>query len=268
MNLEEKMKYFEELSTPKNFLPLLPIIVRLDGQNFSKFCKDLEKPFCAEFRSLMTETTLSLMERTSAKFGYTQSDEISLILYSDTYESSIYFHGRYEKIISSLASYCSVYFKEAMKRFLPQKQNELPTFDCRAFSVPTLSEACNYIRQREIDCERNSVSMLARSHFSAGRLFEKTTAEIRTMLLEEKEINWDNLENRFKYGVLMQKRKIKQKFSADEIEKLPEKHNARKDPNLEIERTEIRNLNLKIPKFELIKNKIAVVFYEQEPILY
>lgn len=56
------------------------IIVRIDGHKFSKFTKGFEKPFDNILSKSMIETTKDLCEEFNAVTGYTQSDEITLVI--------------------------------------------------------------------------------------------------------------------------------------------------------------------------------------------
>lgn len=56
------------------------IIVRIDGHKFSKFTKGFLKPFDHMLSNAMEKTTVDLVEKFGAVTGYTQSDEISLVL--------------------------------------------------------------------------------------------------------------------------------------------------------------------------------------------
>jgi tRNA(His) 5'-end guanylyltransferase len=125
--------------------------LRLDGKGFSKFTKGLKRPYDERLSNLMVETTKYLVKETNANCGYTQSDEITLVWYSDSYESKIYFDGRLFKMISDLASMCSVYFNRQLPNFLPEKVDKMPRFDCRVFNLPTKEEAVNVFLWHEQD---------------------------------------------------------------------------------------------------------------------
>lgn len=263
MRLDEKMRSYEAIETSRRTMPLLPVIVRLDGQRFTKFTKGMKKPFDQFFSICMDEVTNILMEETNAVFGYTQSDEISLLLYSPDYESKLHYDGKIQKLVSSLASLTSVEFYSSIRVMggIPFK----PTFDCRVFTVPTTEEACQYFISREIDAERNSVQMLARHHFSHKECDGKTCEQMKDML-RTKEIKWESLPSRFSRGTLYQKTYLLKKFSSTELEKLPEKHEARKNPELEYQRKEIRTLEN--TRFCDVMNKLAVVLKGSDPIGY
>ena len=75
------LKKFEVWSQQKA-APLNYIIIRSDGVAFHTLTKemDLDKPFDDNMHSMMVNTTLKLMEEFEAVMGYTQSDEISIMI--------------------------------------------------------------------------------------------------------------------------------------------------------------------------------------------
>jgi tRNA(His) 5'-end guanylyltransferase len=101
-NFGDHMKSYEKQTCGIKMLPRIPVIARLDGKGFSKFTKGLKRPYDERLSKLMVETTKYLVKETNANCGYTQSDEITLVWYVESYESSIYFDGRLFKMISDL----------------------------------------------------------------------------------------------------------------------------------------------------------------------
>ena len=81
-NLGDRIKQYERIETRGKLIPMLPTVVRLDGRSFSKFTKSFE-PFDEDMLQAMVATTKFLVEESNAVIGYTQSDEITLILYTD-----------------------------------------------------------------------------------------------------------------------------------------------------------------------------------------
>lgn len=129
--------------------------------------------------------------------------------------------------------------------------------------MPSKEEAVNALIWREQDATRNSISAAAQAHCSHKELQGKNTNEMQEMLFQ-KGINWNDYPSFFKRGVYVQRTKMWRKFTTDELEKLPPKHDAHTNPNLEVERTEIRVLDL----FPLagMENKVEVVFDGRCPI--
>lgn len=265
MTLGDRMKLLYELpEVDRSLMPLLPTCIRLDGKCFHSFCNDLAEPFDPRLTKLMGEITVLLVDETNARIGYTQSDEISLILYSDTIRSQLYFDGKIQKITSVLAATASVWFNDLLEKYgLGSKKHMLPVFDCRCWNVPTQKEAVNVLIWREQDATRNSVSMAARSCYSHNELFEKSAPEMMDMLMA-KGLNWNDYPADFKRGHYYQRRKVTRSFTPDELSKLPEKHAAKTNPDLKIERTEIRKLDM--PVLSRVPNRIAVVFDGEDPV--
>lgn len=187
MDLADRMKFYEDGS---KFTPGLPIIIRLDGRNFHSYTHGMKKPYDTYLFKLFDRVTIALMESTNAVWGYTQSDEISLMLVGD-WRSQFYFGGKVQKLVSVLASECTYHFNQLAER--PAQ------FDCRCFQVPSLDEAKNYVVWRDMDATRNSIQMAARSVFSDSQCFKKSTNQLVEMLAE-KEIVWEEYPDRFKFG--------------------------------------------------------------------
>lgn len=258
----DRMKLYEHQEAGRRFIPLLPVCARIDGKRFSKFTKGLQRPYDTRLVELMCHTTAYLVQETQARIGYTQSDEISLIWYSDKYKSQIFFDRRVQKMVSVIASMTTAFFHALLPKHLPEKTGELPLFDCRIWQVPTLEEAANTILWREFDATKNSISMAAHYYYSHKELHKKTGDEMQEMLWRQG-INWNDYPSFFKRGTFIQKRKVVRAFTAKEIEQLPPKHEARRNPALTIERSEIQRLDM--PPFAKVANRIDVIFYGAKP---
>ena len=252
----DRMKMYENQTCGTKLIPRIPVIARLDGKGFSKFTKGLKRPYDERLSNLMVETTKYLVKETNANCGYTQSDEITLLWYVDDWKSKIYFDGRLFKMISDLASMCSVFFNRELSKYLPEKGDRMPRFDCRVYNVPTLDEAVNSFLWREQDATKNSISMAAQSVFSHSQLMNKNGSDKQEMLFQ-KGINWNDYPSFFKRGTYVQRKRVLTPFTVEEIEKLPAKHNARKDPNFVVERWVVDRVDL--PPLSKIENKVDVI---------
>lgn len=264
-NLGDWCKWLEKNFSPDVMIPKLPVIIRLDGNNFSSWTRNLNKPFDEGLNNLMVDTLKFLVEETNAVIGYHQSDEISLILYSDYRDSGIYNDGKKQKILSKLTGKCVTFFNEKRKEYLPN-QNKIANFDCRIYQTPTLLDACSQLLWRENDATKNSISMLARSLFSHKELQNLNYNQMQDKMMLEKGVNWNDLPVKFKRGVYIRRVKTYKPYSKEEIDSLPEKHNARKTPDLVIERNVISQIDM--PIFNKIDNKVEVVFNGANPIEY
>jgi len=263
-DLGDRMKGYERLSPAEgNFMPLLPIVARIDGAHFHSFCKGMERPFDTKLTVIMRETTRWLVQETNACIGYTQSDEITLVFYSDSHKSQVFHDGRIGKMVSRLASKATVEFIRLLcHNGWVDKVDKFDGFDCRVWTVPTLMEAANAVLWRENDATKNSISMAARAHFSHKQLHGKNGGEMQEML-HGKGVNWNDYPPAFKRGTYFQRRKVVRAFTADEIGKLPKKHEVRTNPGLMVERTEVEQLDM--PPFGKVVNRIGVIFHGEEP---
>jgi tRNA(His) 5'-end guanylyltransferase len=257
-------KWLERNFSPDVMIPTLPVIIRLDGNNFSKWTVGLEKPFDEKLNQLMTETTQFLVEETNAVVGYTQSDEITIILYSPDRKSAIYNDGKKQKILSKLTNKLGNFFNDRRKELLPD-HNKNAVFDARIYQTPTLHDAVVQLLWRENDAAKNSISMLAQSHFSHKSLENLNGSQMQDRLMLEKGVNWNDLPVKYKRGVYIKRIKTSKPFSTEELASLPPMHNARKNPDLVIERSVVKPIEY--PIFNKIENKVEVIFGDAEPIL-
>ena len=85
-SLGDRMKGYEMAAEGGRLDVRLPVYARIDGRSFSKFTHGLERPFDQRMSRAMIETTKGLVDRTHARIGYTQSDEISLVYLADVWD--------------------------------------------------------------------------------------------------------------------------------------------------------------------------------------
>jgi tRNA(His) 5'-end guanylyltransferase len=224
----------------------------------------MERPFDRAFRELMAFVTEKLVKETNARIGYTQSDEITLVFYSDTYDSQIFFNGKVFKMVSVLASMATAFFNVNFLTFFSDSEYALSEaqFDCRVWQVPTQHEATNVLVWREQDAIRNSIQLVAQSQFSHKQLDGVDCPGMLDMLAE-KGIIWDDYPDMFKRGVYIQRSIETRRFTTNEIENLPPKHEARTNPGLEIERSVVRRIDM--PPILEVENRVGVVFYGEKP---
>lgn len=250
----KRMKGYELNGTQHKLIPNLPVMVRLDGKAFHSFCKRFDKPFDEGLISSMVETTKHLVDKTNALIGYTQSDEITLILNND-YNSPMMFGGKLYKLNSVFASMATAKFNDVIRKY---KDVDNPAmFDCRVWNVPSKTEACNALLWREQDAVRNSIQMLGQSRFSHKQLHGKSCADIQDML-HEIDINWAELTPSKKRGTYVRRIVETRRLTKDEIAALPESHNARTNPDVEFCRSRIAEVEM--PAFSKVVNRIEVVF--------
>lgn len=204
-NLGDRIKEYEKRGTSGVLLPMLPVIIRLDGKAFHTYTKNFDFPFDKNLNGVMVETTKYLVDKTNALIGYTQSDEITLVLYTDNYNSKLFFDGKIYKLSSVLPSMASVKFYSEMIKNRPDLVDSLPCFDCRVFQVPNKIEAYNAILWRVQDAIRNSISSTGQAYFSHKELHKVSTKELIKKLQDEKGVNWNSFNMRRKEGTFVRR---------------------------------------------------------------
>lgn len=110
-DFDRRMKEYEAVSKTK-LTKRMPIVIRIDGRAFHTFTKGLKKPYDKIISDSMQQTMKYLCENIQGcVFGYTQSDEISLILidYDDINKSS-WLDYEVQKICSIVASMATMKF--------------------------------------------------------------------------------------------------------------------------------------------------------------
>jgi len=257
-----------EMREAKVLFSQIPILARIDGRTFSNFTMNMERPYDVRMSNLMIETTKWLVEQTCACCGYTQSDEITLTWYAPDRRTEVFFGGRLQKMCSQLAALASVFFNNKLPEYFPNEPDlyaKLPTFDTRVWNVPTLTEAANCFLWREWDATKNSVSMAARHYFSHASLLAKNGKEMQEMLWKEHKINWNDYPVFFKRGTYLQRRKRYEILSAKDLALLPPEHNAHKNPDMKIERSEV--VVMEMPRFASVQNREGVIFDGEDPVI-
>ena len=230
-SLGDRMKRYELSSPTVRLLPGIPVMARMDGRAFHTFTKGLERPYDIRLSNLMVDVTKYLVGATNATCGYTQSDEITLSWYEHFPKGEQLFGGKVQKLVSVLASMTSVKFVQGLQSALPEKATASPVFDCRVWQLPVNEVANNFI-WREMDATRNSVQMAARSVFSDRDCFKKSTSQLQEMLFSVG-INWNEYPAFFKR---VRTREVDRQFTQEELDSLPEKHQARTNPSLCVRR--------------------------------
>jgi tRNA(His) 5'-end guanylyltransferase len=253
----DRMKMYEGIEAQRVFMPRLPICVRIDGRAFHTFTRGMKRPYDGKMAMAMIQTMKYLVDQSNACIGYTQSDEISLILRDDC---DPLFGGRISKLTSVLASIATAKFNEEIHEAYPDKP--LAFFDCRCWQVPNRTEAANELLWREFDATKNSISMAARAYYSDKQLYGKNGSEKQDMLMD-KGINWNDYPVFFKRGTYAQKKTIERILTSYEWEKLPEIACQRIDRETKVKRSAV--LVLDMPIFSKVVNRAEVIFDGADP---
>lgn len=215
LDIGNRMKHNYENISKTRLLRRTPVAIRLDGRAFHTFTRNFKKPFDDIFMTAMHRTMLYLCANIQGcVFGYTQSDEITLILIDyQTLNTDAWFDYEVQKVCSIAASMATLAFykyfdKEVDNWYCTFENRDFPyedalakacrdggTFDARCFNIPK-EEVANLIYWRQLDAKRNSIQMCGQAEFSQNELDEKTCEDIKAML----SYSWDELPATKKWG--------------------------------------------------------------------
>lgn len=218
-SLGDRMKENYENRSKTYLTRRTPVIIRLDGKAFHTFTRGMKKPYDEIFHNTMNATMKYLCENIQGcKLGYTQSDEITLLLTDyDTLTTSAWFDYNVQKICSVSASMATmafnkflhkffneifIYGKDESREYVGTLSNKLgdAMFDSRCFNIPE-SEITNCFIWRQQDATRNAIQMLGQCNFSQKQLQGKSCNDIQDMLMLQKGINFNDMPTEFKRGV-------------------------------------------------------------------
>lgn len=249
-SLGDRMKRYENVS--KDYLTRrIPVIIRIDGKAFHTFTRGMRKPFDSVLMNTMKDTMKFLCENIQGcVFGYTQSDEITLVLTDyATLTTDAWFGYNVQKIVSITASIATLAFNKFFYRNIDDyfnkddildamfgsdsdRKNELSCyanilkealtkgamFDSRVFSLPK-DEVSNCLIWRQQDAVRNSIQSVGQAYFSHKMLNGKTCNNIQEMLWQEHKVNWNDFPTEYKRGSCCIKQMIEMPILNHEIEK-------------------------------------------------
>lgn len=230
-NIGIRMKGYEQIAK-YGLIHRMPVAIRIDGKAFHTFTRGMKKPFDDVLIKSMQDTMQYLCKNVQGcVLGYTQSDEITLILidYKEL-NTSAWFDNEVQKICSISASMATMAFNRAFAKNVDErgrstfpdwdeggtnkrvdenllKLNEVyqkaiekgALFDSRCFNIPK-EEVTNLIYWRQLDATRNSIQMVAQANFSHKELQGLSCNMLQNKLLTERDINWNNLPTTYKRG--------------------------------------------------------------------
>ena len=235
--------YYEQIPKTK-LMRRTPVAIRLDGKAFHTFTRGLQKPFDEVLMKSMQETMKYLCENIQGcVLGYTQSDEITLILVDyQKLTSAAWFDYEVQKMCSIAASMATMafnsFFSENVNDYIENCLDKVfgeyehpdsinfnsleesdyiralctsldkgAMFDARCFNIPK-EEVTNLLYWRQLDATRNSIQMVGQANFSHYALQNKSCNEIQDMLMTQKGINWNDFPVDQKRGSCCIKQKI------------------------------------------------------------
>ena len=227
-SLAQRMKNNYENVSRIKLMRRCPVIIRLDGCHFRSFTRGFKKPFDSVLIEAMQQTMKYLCENIEGcVLGYTQSDEITLVLCDyKKLTSQAWFDNNIQKICSVSASMATMAFNRFFDEITKTYANSVPyygtiypcdeqeriyidnlkksiskgaMFDSRVFNIPK-EEVNNCLLWRQQDATRNSIQAVAQANFSHKQLEGKNCNELQEMLWQEKGINWNDYPTHLKRG--------------------------------------------------------------------
>ena len=232
-DLGNRMKTFYEQIPKTKLMRRTPVICRIDGKAFHTYTRGFQKPFDEVLIKTMQETTKYLCENVQGcVLGYTQSDEISLVLVDyKRFETSAWFDYEIQKMCSIAASMATMAFNkffennvddyrfskwDGVSKYEEGTEEYIKTllkavekgamFDARVFNIPK-EEVTNCIYWRQLDASRNSIQMVGQANFSHKELQNKSCNDIQDMLMLQKNINWNDFPTYQKRGTCVVRNK-------------------------------------------------------------
>ena len=238
--LGKRMKEFYEQVPKTRLVRRTPVAIRIDGKAFHTFTRGFEKPFDEVLGRAMRKTMQYLCENIQGcVLGYTQSDEITLILIDyKKLTSSAWFDYEVQKMCSIAASMATMafnrFFAGEVKTFTfnngenyergskeailcevyRNAVNKGAMFDARVFNIPK-EEVANLIYWRQLDATRNSIQMVGQANFSHNELQNKSCNVIQDMLFQERDINWNDFPTHLKRGSCCVKSDVSVTFATE-----------------------------------------------------
>jgi tRNA(His) 5'-end guanylyltransferase len=198
--LDRRMRVYET-AHDHCVLPGVHMVARIDGRSFSHLTRvahHFEAPYDARFRDCMITALEHVMNcGFAAVYGYTQSDEMSVLFRRDEQT----FGRKLRKFLSVLAGEASARFSLAL--------GAPGAFDCRISQLPRDEDVVDYFRWRYEDAHRNALNghcyWLLRgqglSDAQATRRLEGVSVAERNELLHTHGINFNELPSWQKRGV-------------------------------------------------------------------
>jgi tRNA(His) guanylyltransferase len=199
--LDSRMRIYET-THDQWVLPGIHMVARLDGRGFTRLTRETQRfkaPYDDQFRDYMVTTMEYIIAESGFQiiYGYTQSDEISLLFHPD----EDVFGRKIRKYISILAGECSARFSLLL--------NVLTCFDCRISQLPLIGDVIDYFRWRQEDAHRNALN--AHCYWilrEKGYEPQTATQELSGMSIADKNeflfqqgINFNDLPNWQKRGI-------------------------------------------------------------------
>ena len=205
--LDRRMRVYET-AHDHCVLPGIHMVARIDGRSFSQLtgAERFERPYDETFRDCMVATLEHLVTGSGfgVLLGYTQSDEISLLMRRD----EALFGRKLRKLDSVLAGEASAKFALSL--------GQHAAFDARISQLPDTQTVVDYFRWRQEDAHRNALNghaywLLRRQGLSDREATERLSGVSvagRNQLLFEAGINFNEVPLWQRRGIAVRWREV------------------------------------------------------------
>lgn len=206
---KSRFEYVKNFEQDPAILPSTWIVVRVDGQAFTRFCQvhQLEKPNDVACLGAMNKAAKEVcLKFNEIVLAYGQSDEFSFVIPP----KSNFFNRRALKITSTIGSYftsCFVINWNARARL-----QYPPSFDARTVCYPNFDVLLDYLRWRQADCHVNNLNntvfwALVKSGLSEKeahlRLKGTNSGQKNQILFDQFGINYNTEPEMFRKGTVL-----------------------------------------------------------------
>lgn len=203
MDLRQRIDEYRKTSTTR-LLPKTPVIVRVDGRNFSSLTKNLHKPFDDVLHGAMVKMATTLArDMCGAQVAYVHSDEVNILLTDWANEGTCpWYNNNIQRMVSAAASTATLAFNDAFADYVARMGDAMASgvldhdqelfqnyvncayhalFSAEVFNVPP-----KYVVDYFVWCQQQALNKatlsLAQTHFTPAELLGKKQDEVFEML--------------------------------------------------------------------------------------
>lgn len=226
--LGDKMKMLERATAGAPIPAQHAIYVRIDGRGFSKFTRNMQRPFDPRMTRAMHTAAAHVLKATHATAAYVQSDEISLLfapaIKEDGTPGEHFFGGKILKMTSVLAAMATAGFTRALlddESGLSKWADQTPHFDARVVEMADPDDAIAAFAWRGQDAARNGVRQVGSAYLSHKQMDGKSNVQVAQMLAERGIYMYD-MPAESMNGMLMSYTMTQRALSDVEIARIPQ----------------------------------------------
>lgn len=209
-SLSSRQKNYK-LQSQQTLLNRVPLIIEISAKSFSRFCRNLKKPYEPLVTEALAKTMLYMVsEIPGTCFGYQSHDQIVLILRNDqAFDSEPWYNNNIQDIVSTTSSLATLGFNDNIADLDLNFIGDI-IFGAKAWNVPNITETVNCLIWKQQDHYKFAISQA--TNYLLGKKYGRKTAlkminEISTkdklsLIKEECGIDFDQeYPTMFKLGV-------------------------------------------------------------------